>query len=320
MTVESTSPPHDKGSDVEGVSSDQLSMPVPQPWITRIAVAVCCIIFVGINAEHRLDSWESLTKWGYFPATLIREGAYWGLVTSAFVHMALWHLAFNMYWLWTLGSRMERSIGSARFLAFILMSAFISSSVQLAISDETGIGASGVVYAIFGFMRVARQRYQTFSEALNQQTINLFVVWLFGCVVATYMKIWEVGNAAHVSGLIFGAAVANYFIARRKPAITLAGLGGVVIFCIAGLFWCPWSITWLSQKAYGAHAAERYDQARDLYSQIIRIDPKNAWAYQNRSYVLRALGKTNEARSDFDKARALDPSIDRSGVDNKRSP
>jgi tetratricopeptide (TPR) repeat protein len=92
-----------------------------------------------------------------------------------------------------------------------------------------------------------------------------------------------------------------------------------VILCIASLFWCPWSITWLSQKAYAAHAAERYDRARDLYSQIIRINPKNAWAYQNRSYVLKALGKKDEARSDLEKARALDPSIDRSEVDDTRS-
>jgi rhomboid protease GluP len=170
------------------------------------------IIFVGINAEHRLDSWESLAKWGYFPATSIREGAYWGLITSAFVHMALWHLAFNMYWLWVLGSRMERAIGSARFLAFILTSAFISSAVQLAISDEAGIGASGVVYAIFGFMWVARQRYQTFNEVLNQQTIKLFVIWLFGCVVATYLGIWKVGNAAHARALYLGP---------RSPTISL---------------------------------------------------------------------------------------------------
>jgi tetratricopeptide (TPR) repeat protein len=93
-----------------------------------------------------------------------------------------------------------------------------------------------------------------------------------------------------------------------------------VIFSTVSLFWCPWSVTWLSQKAYAAHAAKQYDRAKDFYSRIIGIDPKNAWAYQNRSYVFNALGKTDEAGSDFAKARDLDPSIDRSEVDDTHSP
>jgi rhomboid protease GluP len=300
------------GVEIEGASSRHPQEATSQPWISRIAIAVCVVVFLGLNAEARLDSWATLTKWGCLPATSIRNGAIWGLITCAFVHMALWHVAFNMYWLWVLGSRMERAIGSSRFLAFVLMTAFVSSSVQLAVSDQTGIGASGFVYGIFGFMWVARDRYPTFNEVLNQQTINVFVIWLFGCLAATYLKIWDVGNAAHFSGIIFGAAVANYFIVGYRRTGTLAGLAGMVLFCIISLFWCPWSVTWLSQKAYAAHVAAQYDRARDLYSRIIQIDPKNAWAYQNRSAVFDSLGKDEEARHDLEAARKIDPSISNS--------
>src|SRR5262249_3508810 len=159
--------------------------------------------------------------------------------TCAFVHLALWHLAFNMYWLWALGSRMERAIGSARFLAFVLTSAFVASTAELAVSDTTGHGASGFVYAIFGFMWISRRRFPQFKEVLSQQTIKLFVVWLFGCVVVTYLEIWNVGNAAHFAGLLFGAGVANSFVARRKPGLTLAGTAALVVCCVVSLFWCP---------------------------------------------------------------------------------
>src|SRR5690242_9171619 len=116
-------------------------------------------------------------------------------------------LGVNMYWLWVLGTRMERAIGSTRFLAFVVASAFVGSCVQLAVSDTTGIGASGIVYAIFGFMWISRQQFPQFNEVLNQQTIKLFVLWLFGCLAATYLDIWNVGNGAHFAGLLFGAGI-----------------------------------------------------------------------------------------------------------------
>jgi hypothetical protein len=43
-----------------------------------------------------------------------------------------------------------------------------------------------------------RDRYPQFKEVLDARTIQIFVVWLAGCVVVTYLNVWEVGNAAHL--------------------------------------------------------------------------------------------------------------------------
>lgn len=48
-----------------------------------------------IAASGGQPSWESLATWGYLPPQRVWDGAYWGLVSSAFVHLALWHLAFS---------------------------------------------------------------------------------------------------------------------------------------------------------------------------------------------------------------------------------
>jgi rhomboid protease GluP len=248
---------------------------------------------------------------GYLPADSIWNGGYWAIVTSVFVHFALLHVAFNVYRLWVLGSRLERAIGSLPFLAFFVVSAIVSSSYELALSDDTGIGASGVVFAIFGFMRPTRHRYSIFNEVLHVRTIQLFVLWLVGCVAATYLKGLEIGNAAHISGLLFGGAAAATFVLRYKPRLTFSGLIALVILSIIPLFWCPWSVTWLFHKAYNAHAAERYDVALYRYTQIIQIDPDNdAWAYLNRSSIYQALSEPEKAQSDLRKAREIDPSID----------
>jgi rhomboid protease GluP len=283
-----------------------------QPWVSYLAIVACVGIFLGLVWRNDYESWNTLSMFGYLPPNSIWNGGYWGLVTSAFVHIALWHMAFNVYWLWVLGSRLERAIGSGPYLGFFIVSAFVSSSLQLAVSDDTGIGASGVVYAIFGFMWLTRDRYSQFTEVLDAKTIQLFIFWLIGCVVATFLKIWEVGNAAHIAGLLFGAAVACAFVLRVQPRVVFAGLILLVVSAIVPLFWCPWSVTWLGLKAYSAHAAAKYDVAIDRYTQIIRLDPQNAWAYLNRSSVYRTLGEPDRAQADLQRARELDPSIEKS--------
>ena len=130
-----------------------------QPWVAYGVVLLCSGVFLGLAAEGNYESVEVLSRFGYLPAPAIWAGGYWALVTSTFVHFELWHVAFNIYWIWMLGTRLERAIGTLPFLAFFLASASISSSFQLAVSGTTGIGASGVVYAIFGFMWVTRERY-----------------------------------------------------------------------------------------------------------------------------------------------------------------
>jgi GlpG protein len=65
--------------------------------------ATCCIIsvvlYVGVNLESGPLSWEILKKWGTPDPIDIYSGAWWGLVTSNFLHTALWHLLPNLYWL-----------------------------------------------------------------------------------------------------------------------------------------------------------------------------------------------------------------------------
>ena len=124
-----------------------------------------------------------------------------------------------------------------------------------------------------------------------------------------YLDIWNVGNAAHISGLLFGGIVAGHIRRPLQAAshVCWPGRDGRVLnhsFVLVSV-----SVTWLSNKAFNAHLARRYDVAVDRYTQIIRIDPDNAWAYLNRSYVYQALGQPEEARTDLEKALGIDPSI-----------
>lgn len=280
-----------------------------RPWVSIAAVIACVAVFVGLSIQNDFESVDALARWGYVPAASIWQGALWGLVTCAFVHFGLWHLVFNCYWLWVLGRRFERAIGSLSFLAFLLGSAFVTSSCELAASDSPGIGASGMVYAIFGAMWLLRDRFPSFEQALDQRTTGIFAIWLVGCMALTYLEVVDIANAAHLAGLWFGAAATGFFRVGRKRQLMLATFFASILAAVVPLFWCPWSVSWLTIKALAAHESERYREAVDLYSRIIRIDPDDAWAYANRSDAYDALGELEKSQADATKALQLDPSI-----------
>lgn len=154
--------------------------------------------------------------------------AYWTLLTSSMLHLEFWHIAFNAYWLWIFGTAFERQFGSLKFLGFFAAAAVIASGFQIAFSSSTGIGASGVGYALFGFIAVTRRRYPPFAAALNIQLIALFLIWLVGCWIATVAGVTRVGNAAHIGGLLFGVNIAALTVIRWKPRLMWVAL---VVIC-----------------------------------------------------------------------------------------
>jgi GlpG protein len=260
------------------------------PILTWVACAVCVVIFLGLSSKETIGSWEMASKWGFYPPGSEWDGKYWALVTSVFVHIELWHLAFNLYWLWYLGGRLEKAIGSLRWLAFFLTAAIISSAIQLGISGIGGIGASGVVYAIFGFMWATRNHFDGFKEALTKQTIILYVAWLFICLATTLLNIWQVGNSAHFSGMLFGIFVADIFVVRYKALLAKIAIVAMVVVSVVPLFWCPWSVIWVSKQAYNAHSNGDYVNAINFYNRSLELGQDPVWVYTNLASAYRAIG------------------------------
>jgi GlpG protein len=199
-------------------------------------------------------------------------------------------------------------------LGFVVAAAFVSSSLQLVVSDVTGHGASGFVYAMVGFIWVAGKRLPRFKDMLDTRTLQIFTIWLVACIVATQLKIWQVANAAHVSGLLFGAVVAGVFYLPGKRLLMLTGLAVILAASTVPLFWCPWSPTWLTHQAYDAHLAGNYDAAVKRYTQLIARAGESVWALENRASAYQSLGEMEKAEADFRRVRELDPSKNKSAI------
>src|SRR5688572_13250495 len=148
------------------------------PPVTSLAVIACAVLFV-VNAKRFGQLAPAADQiFGFLPSQGVWDGGYWSLFSSAFVHLEVWHVAFNVYWLWILGRLAEREMGSLPYTLFLVGAAFVSSSIQLAVGGDTGIGASGIVYALFGLIWSGRRSVPAFAEGLSKRTAQLFWIWL----------------------------------------------------------------------------------------------------------------------------------------------
>ncbi len=227
----------------------------PTPPVTLLVIAASVIVCLVLNFAPAQG--PALMRKLSPSAPAIWHGAVWGLVTTAIVHQTAWHILFNMMWARSFGVLIERDMGSMRYLAFLVAAAFVSSGWQLLTSSETGIGFSGVVYALFGYAWARSRgnpRYAAFVR--GGSTIAWMLGWLLLCIVLTVAKKWNVGNAAHVAGLVFGLAVglvveapaARWFGAAGRAlgaAFGALALVGAIVSCV----WMPWSERWRVRSA-----------------------------------------------------------------------
>lgn len=163
--------------------------------------------------------------------TGVADGDYWRLVTSAFLHEGVLHLAFNMYALYLFGPFVERALGIPRFIAAYLTAAVMGSVFVywLAPPNTLTIGASGAVFGLFGLALMlllrAKQDVRTLLVLLG---INAFIS------VAGSNISWQGHLGGFIAGAILGATFA--FAPRdRKGLVQLLVFAALWVAMIAAI-------------------------------------------------------------------------------------
>lgn len=200
------------------------STPTRPHWTRR---RLCALpVIVGVNVVVFL-AWQAAVQGGALWAVLARnflvsshrleQGMWWTLLTAAFSHMELWHLALNMIVLWSFGSVLERLLGFRVFVAFYLVAAVSSSASHCMVSsivlgDDriSALGASGAVSAVL----------LAFALLFPRHKILLFAVIpvpaLAGALFFVALDLWgllaqergaglPIGHGAHLGGALCGA-------------------------------------------------------------------------------------------------------------------
>lgn len=138
------------------------------------------------------------------PLQGVAAGQYYRLLTAAFLHAGLFHIAVNMFALAQLGPVLESALGRVRFVALYVLSALGGSTLSYLIAPQgtLGVGASGALFGLFGAYYVVVRR-------MGGQTGSIVVLLVVNLVITFSVPIidWR----AHVGGLVTGSLIAVAF-------------------------------------------------------------------------------------------------------------
>ncbi len=222
----------------------------PNPWALYAVIAVNVAVwllnlFDGMSPMKPTSA--ELFAWGAnSTSAVVRDGEYWRLLTATVLHGGVLHLALNMYALWDAGRRVCQWFGNGQFLLIYLGAGLAGSALSLHFSSQQAIsvGASGAVFGVLGALLVGvYQHRERVPKAMVQQLLTsqgLFVVFM---LVQGFARS-GIDNAAHVGGLIAGAALAWVLVElideqagavqRRRQQVLALGLVAVMV---GGLTW-----------------------------------------------------------------------------------
>ena len=187
-------------------------------------------MLIGVNvAVFLLQSLVPGTLEQYFalwPLQPIDETVYfrvWQIVTYAFLHGGVAHIAFNMWGLWLFGSEIERYLGSTRLLSIYGASVVTAAASQLFVpmlfnaEAAPTVGASGGVFGLllaYAFLFPHRKIVLLFPPIPMP-------AWLFAAVYAgleLFLGLTgaqtNVAHFAHLGGMI-GSGLLLAFWGRR---------------------------------------------------------------------------------------------------------
>jgi len=196
------------------------------PLMTYLMVALSTIITVAYLQPGLVNSpaWINLGHFGFTAAWP------WPMITTIFIHGTWLHLLFNMIWLIQLGRILENTLHPLAYLGLVVGAAAVGSGCQLLIPPhQTGIGMSGVVYAMFGLMWAGRSAFASWASVATPDNLRLFVLWGLFCVVGTLFHFLNVANGAHGGGFLFGLCIGFLFFTMRRhwvwavPLVLLVG-------------------------------------------------------------------------------------------------
>jgi len=237
----------------------------------------------------------------------------WRLVTSTLPHANIFHLAFNLYWLWVFGTLVEEAYGHISTLLILIMFAAGSSAAEFAVLHG-GVGLSGVGYGLFGLLWALKRRDARFFDAVDRSTIKLFVFWFFLCIVLTVTKYMPVANFAHGSGAILGALL-GLAVAGRSYRLMLRGALAVLValFVLGAGPGRPYvnlaggGARDLERKGVIALKKGENQEAAELLRRAAALNPLDASIWYNLGIACQRLEQTEEAAGAFDVACALNP-------------
>ena len=207
------------------------------PWVYRLGITPLgtCLVDDGSGDYYPgVGPADCAALPDAFWAAGVATGAPWQVLTSAFTHSEVMHVAANMLALWFLGPPLERVLGRARFLAVYGISALAASAAVMWLSapDAVALGASGAIFGMLGaLLLIARRSGGNYQLILTFLAINIVITVIGGATIS-----WQ----GHLGGLLGGLAAAAVIVLpprEQRARWQLVGLIGLTLALVVAIVW-----------------------------------------------------------------------------------
>lgn len=188
---------------------------VPQ---ARFVTSIILVINVGLYLAMTLYSQRAAGNGSLFdldPVTLFKFGAkygpalsagqWWRYITAGFLHGGVFHIMMNCWALYDLGSTVEEIYGTARMIAFYVVTTIAGFFASNLYSPGLSVGASAGIFGLIGVMIALGVQHRS---SLGEHIKGMYMRWALYGLLFGLIPIFRVDNAAHVGGLAAGFAIA----------------------------------------------------------------------------------------------------------------
>ncbi len=182
------------------------------PQLTYALIAINVVAYLLSSGSSFSGRSGSVFANGVLYGPYVADGEYWRLITSGFLHSGLLHIAFNMYFLYFLGSLLEPSIGKLRFGIIYFVSLVGGSFGALLFSPNAfTVGASGAVFGLLGAGILAMR-----ARGIDPMQSGLGVTLVLNLGITFLIPGISIGG--HVGGLLAGGIVGYlmFEVAERR--------------------------------------------------------------------------------------------------------
>lgn len=179
------------------------------PIISIILIIINVVVYFMLETIGNTEDTLFMLKFGASNWKLIfKEGQYYRLFTSMFMHFGPAHLLSNMFMLGIIGSSLEKTIGRLNYLLVYIASgliASIGSALFYMASNEFTVcaGASGAIYgligALIGVIIKNNRKKQKTDHLIGWRMVFLAAILVYGSVTSD-----GIDFAAHIVGMASG--------------------------------------------------------------------------------------------------------------------
>ncbi len=178
--------------------------------ITKVLILINVVFYALCTIMHGGNlyslSREAIVLYAFHPIRVLFFGEYYRLITSFFIHANIFHLFFNMYALYILGTIVEGYCGAMNMLILYMIAGLFGNIASILILAYS-LGSSAAIFSLLSLLVIYERR-------AYGKLGSMAALLLLALIVSNMLAPGQVNNLAHIAGVAVGV-VYGYLIKFR---------------------------------------------------------------------------------------------------------